>query len=158
MINIFGEEEFKPLVRYNKIIPDYFISKDGRVYSAKSNKLMYVTKLRDPNGRLSACKVDLVIPEDLFGDYTHSRRGSSSPRITVTLHRGVMETYKSIDDNPPIPREDWEKCPESAKKWIRDTALVDHIDDNPGNNNVDNLRWVVPKDNQKYRKLKEMND
>ena len=69
-----------------------------------------------------------------------------------------METYNSIDDNPPIPREDWEKCPESAKQWIRDTALVDHIDDNPGNNNLDNLRWVIPKDNQKYRKLKEFND
>jgi hypothetical protein len=153
MINIFGEEEFKPLVRFGKIIPDYFISKDGRVYSTKSNKFIYVTELRESNGRLKSCKVDVVVPEDLFEDFTHSKRGSSSPRMSIALHRGVMETYKSIDEYPPIPKEDWDKCPESAKQWIRDTAIIDHKNDDPSNNHVDNLKWVIPKDNNPYRKV-----
>ena len=157
MIDIFGEEEFKLLVRYNKEIPGYFVSKDGRVYSSKSNKFLYVTKRREFNGRLKECKIDVCVPKDLFTDYTHSRRGSSSPRMTISVHRGVMETYKSIDDNPPIPKEDWDMCPESAKQWIRDTAIIDHIDDDPTNNHVDNLRWVVPKDNQSHRKKHDQN-
>ena len=157
MIDIFGEEEFKLLVRYNKEIPGYFVSKDGRVYSSKSNKFLYVTKRREFNGRLKECKIDVVVPKDLFTDYTHRRTGTVTPRMTISLHRAVIETYKSIDDNPPIPKEDWDMCPESAKQWIRDTAIVDHIDDDPTNNHVDNLRWVVPKDNQSHRKKHDQN-
>ena len=72
--------------------------------------------------------------------------------LNVDLHRAVMETWRPIDEYPPIPTEDWDKCPESAKQWIRDTAIVDHKDDDPSNNHVSNLQWVIPKDNNPYRK------
>ena len=45
MINLFGELEFKPLKKYGKIIPDYYISKEGKVYSSKTNKLMKPGKI-----------------------------------------------------------------------------------------------------------------
>ena len=63
-----------------------------------------------------------------------------------------MEVWKPIDDYPPIPKEDWDRCPESAKQFMRDTAIIDHIDSDTRNNHVDNLRWSTPKDNQFSRK------
>jgi len=38
MINIFGKEEFKPIRRYEVIIPNYFVSKTGIVISTITKK------------------------------------------------------------------------------------------------------------------------
>ena len=38
MINIYGEEEFRPIKKYGVEVPYYFVSKDGRVLSAKTSK------------------------------------------------------------------------------------------------------------------------
>ena len=46
----------------------------------------------------------------------------------------------------------WKDLPEEAKQWVRDTALIDHIDDDPTNNHLDNLRWATPKQNERNRK------
>ena len=29
MITLFGDEEFKPVIRFGKVLPDYYVSKDG---------------------------------------------------------------------------------------------------------------------------------
>ena len=75
--------------------------------------------------------------------------------INVKYHRAVMEAWKPIDEYPPIPKEDWDKCPETAKEFMRKTAIIDHIDSDTRNNHVDNLRWCTPHDNQWHRKAQE---
>ena len=158
MIDIFGEEEFKPIVRYQREIPGYYVSMDGRIYSEKTNRIRSSNKVLEYSStgkkRLKSLKVDLDIPIGYYPDYSFRKRRCSDSKevITVTVHRAVMETWKPIDKNPPIPKEDWDICPESAKQWIRDTAYIDHKDDDPTNNHVDNLQWVVPKDNSPHRK------
>ena len=58
-----------------------------------------------------------------------------------------------IDEFPPEQlRNCWKDLPEEAKQWVRDTALIDHIDDDPTNNHLDNLRWATPKQNERNRK------
>ena len=39
-----------------------------------------------------------------------------------------------------------------SKGVIRETAIIDHIDDDTMNNHVDNLQWSTPVKNQKHRK------
>ena len=161
MINIFGEEEFKPVVRYQREIPGYYVSMDGRIYSEKTNMIRSATKSNDYNStgkkRLKNHKVSLDIPIGHYPDYSFRKRRKTDNNelITIAVHRIVMETWKPIDKNPPIPKEDWDICPESAKQWIRDTAIVDHKDDDPSNNHVDNLQWVIPKDNEPNRKKRD---
>jgi hypothetical protein len=109
---------------------------------------------KDGSKRLRAMSVTLSIPKNYY-NYDHRGRGKkSSSAISIDIHRIVMETYKSIDKNPPeMVAECWEQIPEPAKEWIRRTAYVDHIDNDPTNNNVDNLRWVMPIENEPNRKV-----
>ena len=158
MINFFGNEEFRPLVRYGTVVPNYYVSRDGRLYSAKTNRFRkpvtnyYWTatgekKLRNQQWILT------FSDSNLFEDFNYSKKpGRNVHDINVKCHRAVAETWKPIDEFPPVPMKDWEKTPESVKELIRSTLVVDHIDDDPTNNHVDNLNWAIPKDNQHIRK------
>ena len=161
MITIFGEEEFKPVVRFGKVLPDYYTSKDGRVWSKKRNKFItsweqYYKKYSGEK-KLSLMRVSFTIPDDLYEDHKHRKTSTSINvcKVDISSHRVVAETWMPIDEYPPIPKEDWNKCPESAKQFMRDTAIIDHKDNNPRNNHVSNLQWVTPKENEFNRKKQQ---
>ena len=67
----------------------------------------------------------------------------------------IAETFIPIDEYPPIPVEDWNNTPETAKQFIRESAVVDHIIPDLNNNTVENLRWVTPKQNNTHRKKQD---
>ena len=161
MLNIFGEEEFRPITKYGIEIPDYFVSKDGRILSTRTSK----SKILNPKyetiesggyitPHVVGLRVDRSKTPELFEDYDYTISQSQQKVATINIkyHRAVMEAWKPIDENPPIPKEDWDKCPESAKQFIRDAAIIDHIDSDTMNNHVDNLQWTTPKDNEPNRK------
>jgi hypothetical protein len=151
--------DFKPVIRYGIEIPYYYCNILGQIFSTKTNKFLapkpkWSARLKEEGNRFRCYSYILSIPKGLFEDYDHRARGKShSPAISVDAHRAVMETWRPIDEYPPeMVAECWEETPEPAKEWIRRTAYVDHIDDNPANNHVDNLRWVMPIENQSFRK------
>ena len=159
-MNIFGEEDFKPVIRFGKVLPDYYASKDGRVWSEKRHKFMtsfaqYYKKYSGEK-KLSLMRFAFTIPDNLYEDHKHRKTSTSRNvcKIDVSAHRVVAETWMPIDEYPPIPKEDWNKCPESAKQFMRDSAIIDHIDNNPRNNDISNLQWVTPKENEFNRKKK----
>ena len=176
-MNIFGEEdEFRPIKKYGIEVPYYFISKDGRVLSTKTSKwkILNPTYETIKEGykvpHIAGLRVNRRKNPELFEEYNYNtsqqnltndpnskyyKRLTKDPdktTIQVKYHRAVMEAWKPIDDYPPIPKEDWDGCPESAKQFIRDAAVIDHIDSNTRNNHVDNLEWTTPKDNNAARK------
>jgi len=151
--------DFKPVIRYGIEIPYYYCNILGQIFSTKTNKFLapkpkWSARLKEEGNRFRCYSYILSIPKGLFEDYDHRARGKKhSPAISVDAHRAVMETWRPIDKYPPeMVAECWEETPEPAKEWIRRTSYVDHIDDNPANNHVDNLRWVMPIENQSYRK------
>ena len=150
MIDIFGNEsELKQVVRYGKELPGYYATKSGKIYSTKTNRFISLFEAKDGYLRCS-----LSLPIDIFEDHNYFIQ--SDKRVSFNLqqdvHRLIAETFIPIDDNPPILIEDWNKTPETAKQFIRDCAVVDHIIPDLSNNSVDNLRWVTPKENNSHRK------
>ena len=176
MFNIFGEEEFKPIKKFGIEVPNYFISKDGRVLSTRTSKpkILNPTYETLEHGYKVPHKIGLRVSRtdtpELFEEYNYNTsqqnivndpdskyyhkltKDPNLTTITIKYHRAVMEVWKPIDEYPPIPKEDWDKCPESAKQFIRDSAVIDHIDNNTRNNHVDNLKWTTNKDNNGHRK------
>lgn len=156
--------DFRPVIRYLKELPEYYCNRKADVFSTKTGKflkpkLKWSARLREAGRRLRCYSYILSIPTGLFEDYDHRARGKKhSPAISIDAHRIVAETWKPIDEYPPeMIAECWNEIPEPAKEWIRRTAYVDHIDDNPANNHVDNLRWVMPIENQSFRKAAAKN-
>ena len=150
MIDIFGDEsELKQVVRFGKELPGYYATKSGKIFSTKTNK--YISMFPGRGGYISC---SLSLPIDIFEDHSYFK--SNFKRVTFNLqqqvHRLIAETFIPIDDNPPIPIEDWNKTPETAKQFIRESANVDHIIPDLSNNSVSNLRWVTPKQNNSHRK------
>ena len=101
----------------------------------------------------------ILVPQKLlkFPHYMplHERE-KPEPRVQITIrgHKGMMDTWKPIEKNPPKElADDWDDAPESFKKWVRATANVDHtkkLPDGRGDtscNHIDFLEWSKPNDN-----------
>ena len=153
MIDIFGNEHYKPLTKYGKSIPNYFILDDGSIIHSKSNKIRKpVTR---PDGYQMVC---ISIPKDLFDNYDYFlQKGHNKATMNVHIHKAVADAFMPIDENPPKELKDtWNDVPEEWRQWVRDTAQVDHIDDDKSNNHVSNLAYKTPQQNNLHRKEKEL--
>ena len=150
MIDIFGNgSDIKQVVRFGVKLPGYYATKSGKIFSTKTNR--FISLFEGKHGYL---RCSLSLPVDTFDDHSYFK--ANFKRMTFNLqqevHRLIAETFLPIDDNPPIPIEDWNKTPETAKQFIRESAIVDHIIPDLSNNSISNLRWVTPKQNNPHRK------
>lgn len=155
MIDIFGDEcEMKQVIRFGVKLPGYYATKSGRIFSTKTNK--FLAEILDTS--TGYYKTSLSFPVGIFSDhnYFQMKGKKTSYNSPIDTHRLIAETFIPIDEYPPIPIEDWNNTPESAKQFIRDAAVVDHILPDKSNNSVENLRWVTPKQNNPFRKEQEL--
>ena len=96
MINIFGEEEFKPVVRYQREIPGYYVSMDGRIYSEKTNMIRSGTKNNDYNStgkkRLKNLKVGFDIPIGHYPDYSYRKRRETDKTELMNFVKNLSDS------------------------------------------------------------------
>ena len=175
-----GASEFKPMRHKQKLHDDvgYYSSYDGRILSISKGKKNRKPLILSPNralihdhnspmsGYMRPPAVNLSVPVGYYEDYEYTASttggGYVSKNVTkpnVRFHRVAMETWKPFEEwcheaDPPIPLEDWDKTPESVKKFVLESYYVDHIDDDTSNAHVDNLRYCTPPRNSNYRKGK----
>ena len=130
MITLFGEEKYKPVIRFGQHEQPYVISKSCEVINTKTGR---------------------VLKQSLHGNknnYNNTYWACTINGRTIATHRLGMETWKPIDEYPPEQlKDDWDKAPESFKQWVRETAWVDHLGDKETENHVDKMKWVTPRGN-----------
>ena len=126
------------------------------------------TKLNKNNRSRVECKqIVLSLPWDTFketgNNYDYSITSNSnclphekSPlQFSITVHQAVKNAFHPFNDythEVGISKEEWEKTPESVKLLVEECIYIDHIDDDPTNNNLDNLQYSTPKKNNYFRK------
>ena len=167
LINSMYEDEFKPLVKKNKVIPGYFVSKYGKIISTRRKQPSEIKIIiNKPEGtsnskrKVLSTSFKVGIPPDFFEDYYYlpANQGCKISAIRISTHSAVMDTWKPIDEYPPDQlKDEWDKAPESFKQLVRDTVFIDHIDNDPTNNSLDNLRRVTTLQNH-YRRKKYLNE
>ena len=139
----------KPVIWQGKKLTDYLIKEDGSIFSVKSNRWLK-SKAPDSHGYM---RYGLLVPFNFYEDYDYKIGTPGKTRcVTVRTHKALMNTFCPVDDYPPIPKDDWNRCPESAKKWIRDTVFIDHINGVRTDNRLENLRYVFPRQNSNHYK------
>jgi len=169
-LDIFGNEvnsifvegiELKPLQRFGILIPHYYVSKCGKIWSSKSNKWKKTfPNWRNKRGEGKPKCMDFSITtsakpfRDLGMQYS-KKGGRETVEFRLKVHllvKTVWHPLKDYSHEIGITKEDWNKAPKPFKQLAYDTVLVDHIDDNVFNNHLDNLQYSNPLSNSNWRK------
>ena len=158
-MNIEGKDiEMKPAILYGQVYDKWLVSKCGKVWSWPKNRLLKPTKSFTYTGRLAFIQLKLRGPEGFWEDGSGWLSRQKLVQRHIKLHKMIMETWKPLYDNPPegILWEEWEKVRDlpTVFDYISKTIVIDHIDDDPTNNHIDNLRRVTQWDNNYARKAK----
>jgi hypothetical protein len=137
------KEEWKNIVVDGKAYEGYSISNYGIIISHSKKHNGKILKSRKQNRGMS---VSLIFPKGFFGDYEYRQNGTGIQRDR-RVHQIVMETFCPIDENPPVPIEEWKQTPESIKQIVRECIFINHKDHDFTNNRLDNLEYVTPRQN-----------
>ena len=163
--------EMKYPICYGKVYEGWLVSKCGKIWSLKRNKLLMGSKKYGDSKNDKVTKFperivySIVTEKDWWGDgsgYGYSMENWAANKVYykrhITAHKMVMDTWKPLYYNPPesIVWEEWEIVRDlpTVYNHISKTVVIDHIDDDPTNNHIDNLRRVTSWDNQPSRKAK----
>ncbi len=145
----------KTPIHRSKTLKGYTIFEDGRMMG-KRGKYLKPQPESGRHGRITAYNYRVYFDIGTFDDYSYQQTSSKKQSKTIPVHRLVMETFRPIDDYPPDELKDvWDDTPEVIKQWVRKTALIDHVDNDPSNNNIKNLRWSDTLNNSNFRKERE---
>ena len=150
------KEEWKNIVVDGKVFNGYSVSNYGNIVTHKRQCGGSVGWIYDPEFRKiktarrqnRGMSVSLTFPKGFF-DYEYRAAGKSK-NSTVRdrrVHQLVMETFCPIDENPPVPIEEWKQTPESIKQIVRECIFINHKDHDFTNNRLDNLEYVTPRQN-----------
>ena len=163
-MNIDGNDiAMRTAICFGKEYDRWLVSKCGKAWSVKKNKLIKGCRscIHNKKGkRLAFIKYTINVKEaDWWGDGsgTLHHQGYTWER-GIKEHKMIIDTWAPLYDNPPegIVWEEWEIVRDlpSVYNHISKTICIDHIDNNPANNHLDNLRRVTSWDNNHSRKAR----
>ena len=151
--------EFAPLIDYEIVVKDYYISRCAKVLNYHTKK--YINpyenyRSKKLHGGFKSMRFNFSTDGQPYWDKGHKypAKGKKKNRITRQnhLHQAVKQS--------------WDPYRNFLNKLTRDelielameSCLIDHIDDDPRINNIDNLQYSTPRKNANYRKKWESLD
>ena len=147
--------DFQPIRKHNNIIPNYYISKCGKVWNSKSQK--YITpylnyrnnKIVDKKPKCMSFSMTTQGKPywDMGLKYKPKKNAPDLVEFRMKLHIAVIDAWKPYRDYlDTLTREE-------LIELAQENMLVDHIDDDITNNHFDNLQYSTPLKNSNFRKL-----
>jgi len=121
-------EKFRQCVYKGVVYDTHYVSQSGNIWSTIARKF----KKSNVSGKSQYPKV-------IIGRIDSLRQ----PSKTVPVHKLVANSWMEVPLPEGVTQEEWDRTPESVKALIEtDYWEVDHIDTNPLNYHVDNLRFM----------------
>jgi len=164
-MNIDGKDmEMKPAICYGKVYDKWLVSPCGKVWSLRYNRILAGCKSSafNKNGRRTIKNIVYSMylnEEDWWEDGSTlkiTNGGGIYWQRLIRGHKMIMDTWKPLYDNPPVgvSWEDWKIARDLPTIYdtISKSLAIDHIDDDPTNNHVDNLERVTQWDNNPHIK------
>ena len=126
-------KNFRPVVVDFEIIPEYFVSPNGDIWSTKGKT---PRKMRPGNTKTQ-------------NNYPKVVLCSNGVSKSYYVHRIVCTAYHKFPKPESVTKEEWNATPESVKKLVESMYQVNHIDHDHYNHHPSNLEWVTVKENNK---------
>jgi len=146
-------EEWRPTIYKGITIPNYRISNFGRLQIISEGKIVnpsFSLRLESVGSYAGReMRYSLSVKDARFHQFSGRPNRTT---ISISAHILVVNAFIPFDLNPPVPLEVWERTPKESQEYMRDCSVLDHIDNNPFNNHVSNLRWTTPKGNNSHVK------
>ncbi len=141
--------EFRPVRKHYRVIPDYYVSQCAKVWNSKRGRYVKPYKVwRGKKGGPPKCmEFSVMTDESLFADcgYT-SKKNNGRIELKIKLHLAVKDAWDPYEDY--LDTLSREELIELAKR----TMMVDHDNDNPLDNSLENLYYSDPWSNSNHRK------
>lgn len=126
-----------PVKYYDRVIPGYFMDKDGNIYRQGKTGSRMVQPQMPPMGSRRYPRITIY------------ENGKSNPRA---IHRLVAFTLIPFEPPAEISKEEWEyicKYMPKTKRYIEESVQVNHIDAKHYNYHPSNLEWLSGRSNHK---------
>ena len=187
-LNVFGMQSdtithdgilFKPMIDMEIVVPNFFVSKCAKIIEIKKNgKIIYLKhqewyRGKKEHGEFKGMRVEFSTDIQPYLDNGHQYSAydkfGKRVRRKLYVHTAVLQSWDPY--RPYLEQMLLDGIPEEVKEqalsWpgimnLIDLAvkncMIDHIDDYPRNNNIDNLRYSNLRDNANHRKKWESLD
>jgi hypothetical protein len=163
-MNIDGKDiEMKHPICYGKKYDKWLVSRCGKVWSLPKNKLIQghiTTSIIDGKKYIKCIDYQPTYKEeDWWGDGSGRKtNGRNHFQRHIAAHKMIIDTWAPLWDNPPKGTlwEQWVIVREldTIYDYFTKSGAIDHIDNDPTNNHLDNLQRVNDWDNNPDRKAK----
>ncbi len=152
--------EFRQGNKYG-IPVDLWASQCGKVYNIKTKryrKPYLKNREKKSLGLPPKCsEVKVTMPGKPFWDAGHQyavKKGTTDKvEIKFSTHQLIMSAWRPVNEYPPDRLKNcWKDLPEEAKKYIAECVIVDHKNNKPLDNRLENLHYFTPLENSNHRK------